>query len=68
MQPFQRAKSFNLKHTSTRRTSGHCLGTFKTGEKMFLAPTPFKCNVSRYLPHFHSSLSLSFSLFISVSP
>jgi hypothetical protein len=29
----------SLKHTSTRRTSGHWLGTFKTGEKIFLAPS-----------------------------
>jgi hypothetical protein len=28
----------SVKRTSTRRTSEHCLGTFKTEEKMFLAP------------------------------
>jgi hypothetical protein len=51
----------SLKHTPTRRTSGHCLGTFKTGEKMYLAPLPFKCSVSRYVPHFLPSLSLCFN-------
>jgi hypothetical protein len=34
----------SLKTTSTRRKSGHCLGTFKTGDlkkqKCFLPPSP----------------------------
>jgi hypothetical protein len=38
-----------LKYTSTRRTRGHCLGTIKIGEKMFLL-SPLICSVSHYLP------------------
>jgi hypothetical protein len=49
----------SLRHTSTRRTSGHCLGTFKTGGKISLSPPPLKCSVFRYLPPL-SLLSLSF--------
>jgi hypothetical protein len=45
----------SLKHISTRRTNGHCLGTFKTGRKMFLPPNPLKCSVSH---RFLFSLSL----------
>jgi hypothetical protein len=37
----------SLKRTSTRRTNGHCLGTFMTREKMFARP---KYSVSHYLP------------------
>jgi hypothetical protein len=58
MQPFQRAKSWtrSLKHISTRRTSGHCLGTFKTGGKNITCPSSLNVlNVSRY---FALSLSL----------
>jgi hypothetical protein len=49
----------SLKHTSTRRPSWHCLGTFETRDytNMFL-PVP-KCSISHYLP----SLSL-LSLFL----
>jgi hypothetical protein len=43
-----------LKRTSTRRTSEHCLGTFR--------PHP-GCIVSHYYPHFLFSVSLSLSQF-----
>jgi hypothetical protein len=46
----------HLKLTFTRRTSGHCLGTF-IAVNLALA-LPVKCSVSRYPPPF-SSLSLS---------
>jgi hypothetical protein len=45
------------KHTFTRRTSGHSLGTF-IAVSLALLP-PVKCSVSHYPPTF-SSLSLSF--------
>jgi hypothetical protein len=35
----------SLKHTSTRRTSGRCLGTFKTGKKVSCPPPPPRLNV-----------------------
>jgi hypothetical protein len=43
---------------STRRTSGHCLGTFKTGGKKF-PWLPLKCRFSHYpcFPPISSSLS-----------
>jgi hypothetical protein len=44
MQPFQGVRTLfsHLKHTPTRRTTGHCLGTFKNGYKdiCFLPPPP----------------------------
>jgi hypothetical protein len=56
--------SSSLKHTSTRRTSGHSLGTFNTEIKtMCLAPLP-KCSVLT-TPSFSS---ISVSLLLSVPP
>jgi hypothetical protein len=48
-----------LNCTYTRRTSGHCLGTFKTGDNIFLS-LPAKYTVSHYpaLPVVSLSLSL----------
>jgi hypothetical protein len=54
---------FSLKHPSTKRTSGHCLGTLKTAEKEYFLPLPFKCSVNRYLPHCLPSQSLFFSVY-----
>jgi hypothetical protein len=51
-QPFQRHKILILIIcvTSNRTTSGHCLGTFKTG--MVSCPPPPQCSLSHYLPTF----------------
>jgi hypothetical protein len=43
--------------TSTRRTSGHCLGTFQTGD--IVSSLPPKCSVSHCLPTFSLLLSLN---------
>jgi hypothetical protein len=49
----------SLKRTCTRRTSEHCLGTFKTAEKKFLAPL----NVVPHATSHHFLFFLSLSLF-----
>jgi hypothetical protein len=36
-----------MRITSLRKTNGHCLGTFTTGDRV---PCPTKCSVSHYLP------------------
>jgi hypothetical protein len=46
------------KPTFTRRTSGHCLGTFVAANLNLCSPPPVKCSAYRYSPTF-SSLSLS---------
>jgi hypothetical protein len=48
----------SLTNISTRRKSGHCLGTFKAGYKKAGFLAPLKCSVSHYLPYFRFSLSL----------
>jgi hypothetical protein len=50
--------------TSTTRTSGHCLGTFKIGD--IVSCSPLKCSVSHYLLPLFSLLFL-FSLSLSLS-
>jgi hypothetical protein len=47
--------------TYTRRTSGHCLGTFKTGDIVYCPPPP-QCSISHYLPPTFFLFSLSLRL------
>jgi hypothetical protein len=53
----------SLKHTSTRRTSGHRLGTSKPAKKVFLPPPPSLNVMSLATSHPLSLLSLSLSLY-----
>jgi hypothetical protein len=48
----------------TRRTSGHCLGTFIAENFLF---SPVKCGVPHYYPSTLSSLSHSFSFKVFVA-
>jgi hypothetical protein len=49
------------KPTCTRRSSGHCLGTFVAANLNLCSPPPVKSSAYRYSPHFLFSLSPSAS-------